>query len=159
MIVETKPEHREPLLSIIEASGQFDTDGLAHVANTLDEHFSNPGQAIWLTAIDGEPVGVAYCAPEPVTMGTWNLLMLWMKDGFSGQGFGSALVKEIESQLLARDARLLIVETSQLPAFEAARSFYERNGFKREAEIENFFAPGDNKVVYTKPMDGSEETV
>lgn len=155
MITDTHPDHRDALLSIISESEQFDSDGLAHVERTLDDHFSNPGQAIWLSAMDDVPVGVAYCAPEPVTVGTWNLLMLWMKEGVSGKGYGSALVEEVQNRLQLRGARLLIVETSQLPAFAAARKFYERNGFTRAAEIADFFDAGDNKVVYTKRVAGS----
>lgn len=152
MIVNTEESHKGPLLSIIEKSGQFDEDGLAYVKDTLDDHFKQPEKAIWLTALDGEPVGVAYCAPEPVTSGTWNLLMLWVKDGFEGQGIGKQLVFELESRLKSRQARLLIVETSQLKEFESARAFYEAYGFKQEAEIKNFFDAGDNKLVYTKPI-------
>ncbi|MEM9768386.1 MAG: GNAT family N-acetyltransferase [Cyanobacteria bacterium P01_D01_bin.71] len=155
MIVNTTSEHREPLLAIIEASGQFDADGLAHVQSTLDAYFANQGEAIWLTALEESPVGVAYCAPEPVTSGTWNLLMLWIKDGFEGRGFGKALVSEVENQLKQHQARLLIVETSQLPEFETARAFYERSGFKLEAEVKNFFDAGDNKLIYTKPLNVS----
>lgn len=155
MIVNTTSEHREPLLAIIEASGQFDPDGLAHVQSTLDAYFANQGEAIWLTALEGSPVGVAYCAPEPVTSGTWNLLMLWIKDGFEGREFGKALVSEVENQLKQHQARLLIVETSQLPEFETARAFYERSGFKLEAEVKNFFDAGDNKLIYTKPLNVS----
>ena len=150
MIIKTSPQHKQPLLAIIEASGQFDADGLAYVADTLDAHWDNPQQAIWLTAIDTEqPVGVAYCAPEPVTDGTWNLLMLWLQDGFAGQGFGKALVAEIEKELRARSARLLIVETSQLPEFERARKFYQSYGFQLAAEVKDFFAVGDNKLIYS----------
>lgn len=155
MIVKTEKEHRASLLAIIEASGQFDSDGLSYVASTLDAHFENPNEAIWLTAVDDDPVGVAYCAPEPVTSGTWNLLMLWMKDGFEGKGFGKAIVSEVETLLNERQARLLIVETSQLPEFESARAFYENYGFKLEAEVKNFFDAGDNKLIYTKPVAGS----
>ena len=155
MITETKKEHRDSLLAIIEGSGQFDSNGLAHVKITLDEYFKNPKETIWLTAIDDQPVGVAYCAPEPVTDGTWNLLMLWVKEGYSGKGFGKALVSEVERQLFSRNARLLIIETSQLPAFEAARGFYEHYGFKLEAEIANFFAESDNKLIYTKAVNKS----
>lgn len=155
MIVNTEKEHRASLLAIIKASGQFDSDALSHVASTLDAHFENPTDAIWLTALDGEPVGVAYCAPEPVTSGTWNLLLLWMKDGFEGKGFGKAVVSEVEKILRERKARLLIVETSQLPEFESARTFYNNYGFQLEAEVKNFFDAGDNKLIYTKPMVGN----
>ena len=101
------------------------------------------------------PIGVAYCIPEPITDGTWNLLMLWLQEGFLGKGFGNALVSEIEKQLIERNARLLIVETSQLPDFERARKFYQNYGFQLAAEVKDFFAAGDNKLIYTKALAGS----
>ena len=152
MIIKTQAEHQQALLKILQASGQFDQEGLAYVADTLEAHFKNPDEAIWLTAIDGEPVGVAYCAAEAMTSGTWNLLMLWIKEGFDGQGFGKALVEQIEKELAHRQARLLIVETSQLPEFESARQFYARLNFTLEAEVKNFFDAGDNKLIYTKSL-------
>jgi ribosomal protein S18 acetylase RimI-like enzyme len=63
---------------------------------------------------------------------------------------GSALVGHVENALMERGARLLIVETSGLPDFEAARAFYSKCGFTDEARIKNFFAAGDDKIVYTK---------
>ena len=153
MIVKTTQQHQAALLAITEASGKFDADSLAYVADTLDAHWTNPQQAIWLTALaDEQPVGVAYCAPEPVTNGTWNLLMLWVKDGFEGKGFGRALVSGVEDELRERGARLLIVETSQLPDFEPARKFYQNYGFKLEAEVKDFFDVGDNKLIYIKEL-------
>jgi ribosomal protein S18 acetylase RimI-like enzyme len=97
-------------------------------------------------------IGVAYCAPEAVASGTWNLLMLWTRNDRHGRGIGSKLVAHLEAELLRRAARLLIVETSALPAFTAARSFYTKVGFSHEATIKNFFADGDDKLVFTKPV-------
>ena len=108
---------RDAILALVEASGQFDADGLAHVRSTLDSHLAGQVDGLWVTADDGEPVGVAYCAPEPVTSGTWNLLMLWTRDDRHGRGHGTALVRHVERALRAHHARLLIVETSALPAF------------------------------------------
>jgi ribosomal protein S18 acetylase RimI-like enzyme len=53
---------------------------------------------------------------------------------------------------MALKARLLIVETSQLPDFKDARAFYSKCGFTKVAEIPNYFSHGDNKVVFTKPI-------
>lgn len=139
-----------PLLAIIEASGQFDDESLSHVRDTLAQHFAGEGGALWLTADDGEPVGVAYCAPEPVTRGTWNLLMLWTRADRHGRGHGAALVQHLERELTKREARLLIVETSGLASFGPARRFYSKCGFLQEATIKNFFAAGDDKLVFTK---------
>ncbi len=152
MIRDTAPSDKNAVLQIIKDSGQFDADGLSYVESTLDAHFTENSGALWLTADDGEPVGIAYCNPEPVTSGTWNLLMLWTRKDREGQGFGAALVAEIEQRLRAMDARLLIVETSGMPEFETARAFYAKCGFIREATIKDFFAAGDNKMIYTKPL-------
>jgi len=152
MIKETVIQDQDKLLEIIKNSGQFDEDGLAYVEHTLEEHFPNPENALWYTAHDKTPVGVAYCTPEPMTSGTWNLLMLWVEQGLEGKGFGSSLVAKIEEELKNKNARLLIVETSGLDDFATARSFYEKYGFKREAHIKNFFDEGDDKLVYTKSL-------
>ncbi len=150
MIKETTIDHKENLLSIIEKSGQFDEDGLKHVRQTLEDHLENPESAMWFTAFEKEPVGVAYCVPEPVSVGTWNLLMLWIEDGQEGKGYGSALLDRIERELLEMGARLLIVETSGTDDFAFARAFYEKLGFALEARIKDFFDDGDDKLVYSK---------
>lgn len=152
MIRETIPADRNALLAMIENSGQFDENGLAHVAQKLDGYLAGDTGDLWFTSDGGEPVGVAYCAPEPVTSGTWNLLMLWTRPDREHQGHGSALVERVKKVLTERKARLLIVETSGLPEFEKARAFYEKNGFAQEARIKNFFAAGDDKIVYTKSL-------
>ena len=152
MIRETRSDDSAALLAIVESSGQFDANGLAHVRETLASYLEGKSEDLWFTADDGEPVGVAYCAPEPVTDGTWNLLMLWTRHDRHGQGHGSALVSHVEKVLTERGVRLLIVETSGLADFESARAFYDRCGFTKEARIQNFFAAGDDKIVYTKPL-------
>ena len=150
MIRPTKSQDTEAIMMMVSGSGQFDADGLEYVRATLDAHFAGKGNEIWLTADDGEPVGVAYCAPETVAPGVWNLLMLWTRSDRHGQGHGSALIDEIESILKNHSARLLIVETSSLPDFEAARAFYIKCGFVHEATIKNYYALGDSKLVLTK---------
>ncbi len=152
MIRETIQTDSEALLAIVKESGQFDENGLSHVEETLSNYLTGESDDLWFTSDDGEPVGVAYCAPEPVTDGTWNLLMLWTRSDRNGQGHGSALVSHVEQVLTERDARLLIVETSGLPDFKSARAFYSKCGFTQEARIKNFFAAGDDKIVYTKSL-------
>lgn len=152
MIRETIQTDSEALLAIVRDGGQFDENGLVHVEETLNNYLAGESEDLWFTADDGEPVGVAYCAPEPVTDGTWNLLMLWTRRDRNGQGHGSALVNHVENILNERSVRLLIVETSSLPDFAGARAFYDKCGFTQEARIRNFFAAGDDKIVYTKSL-------
>jgi GNAT superfamily N-acetyltransferase len=72
----------------------------------------------WLTVDDGTgPVAVAYYAPEPMTDGTWNLRLIAVHPDRQGRGHGVALTRAVERTLAARGARVLLVETSGLPAF------------------------------------------
>jgi ribosomal protein S18 acetylase RimI-like enzyme len=159
MIRKTIPDDSSALLAILESSGQFDANSLEQVKATLASYLDGTSENLWFTADDGEPVGVAYCAPEPVTDGTWNLLLLWTRPDRHRQGHGSALFSQVENVLRERGVRLLIVETSGLDAFEPARKFYDWCGFRQEARVRNFFAAGDDKLIYTKSLlaDTSED--
>ena len=152
MIRNLRDADESAVMNIVLNSGEFDADGVEHVRSSLAEHLANADSPeLWLVPeIDGAACGVAYTRPEPVTSGTWNLLMLWLAEGFEGQGLGTALVEETVAQLRTRGARLLIVETSGTDGFATARRFYERAGFTLEARIEDFFDTGDAKLVYTK---------
>ena len=46
--------------------------------------------------------------------------------------------------------RLLLVETSGTDGFEASRRFYERCGYEVDAVIRDYWAPGDDKVVFRR---------
>jgi GNAT superfamily N-acetyltransferase len=109
-------------------------------------------QGFWLAIDDGGPVGIAYCAPERMTLGTWNLLLIAVHPGRQGQGRGTALLGEVERALAVRGERLLLVETSGLPEFAKTRAFYARCGYAEEARIRDFYQEGEDKVVFSKAL-------
>lgn len=107
----------------------------------------------WLTVDDGSgPLAIAYCAPERMAEGTWNLLLIAVEPDRRGGGIGAALVEHIEAALRARGQRVLLVETSGVPEFGRTRSFYRANGYDEEARIRDFYDAGDDKVVFWKSL-------
>jgi hypothetical protein len=48
---------------------------------------------------------------------------------------------------------MLLVETSRLPDFDHTRKFYIKCGYEEEARIRDFYATGDDKVVFHKVLD------
>jgi ribosomal protein S18 acetylase RimI-like enzyme len=68
-----------------------------------------------------------------------------------GAGIGTALVAEMERRL-AGTARLVVVETAGRPAYAPTRAFYQARGYRRAAVIPDFYAPGDDQVVYVKTL-------
>lgn len=120
-----------PLLDMLQKSGQFDDEGVLHVRDTLKNYFSGESDELWFSAEQEGFAGIAYCAPEVMTNDVWNLLMLWISPAHQRQGVGNALIKQIEKELRNKHVRLLLVETSSLIDFSAARAFYSKQGFIR----------------------------
>jgi ribosomal protein S18 acetylase RimI-like enzyme len=105
------------------------------------------GELWWIA---GSGSGLAFAAPERLTDGTWNLLLLAVDPAVQRQGLGRALIATVERALREAGGRLLIVETSGMAEFAGARRFYRRLGFHREARIRDFYGPGDDKVIFTR---------
>jgi len=118
----------------------------------LVDYFNSGGDHFWITDEDEGAVGVAYCQPEPMTDRTWNLQLIAIQPDRQGKGRGSNLLRYVEQMLTARDARVLLVETSGLPTFERTRTLYIKRGYEEEARIRDFYAAGDDKVVFRKVL-------
>jgi ribosomal protein S18 acetylase RimI-like enzyme len=148
----TTPNDTAAIIALAESSGLFNPDGIEQIRERLANHASGNSDDLWFIADDDKPSGVVYCAPEPMTDRTWNVLMLLVSPDRHGQGVGAELMRHVEETLTARGGRLLIVETSSLDGFERARAFYTKCGYNEEARIRDFYTAGDDKVVYSKPL-------
>ena len=69
-----------------------------------------------------------------------------------GRGIGHALLAGVEAEVQSRGGRLLLVETSGTPAYTSARRFYESSGYRCEATIQDFYAPGDSLWIFSKDL-------
>ncbi len=106
---------------------------------------------LWLVAVsEGRTLGFAYCEPERMTEGTYNLLAIAVAADRQRSGVGAALTRHVERGVRDRKGRLLLVETSTDSDQDGARAFYLKDGFTEEARIRDFYAPGQTKVVFWK---------
>jgi ribosomal protein S18 acetylase RimI-like enzyme len=128
---------------VIDANGLFPSDMMA-------PHLAGEGDGVWLVAGQGGAAAVLCCAPERMTDGTWNNLLLAVHPDRHGQGVGRSLLAEVERRLAARGARLLLVGTSGLDGL--ARRFYAHVGCEEEARIRDFHAASEDKVVFRKAL-------
>jgi len=141
----------QALRAIIDSNELFPSELLDDM--TAD-FFNNPdSQDIWLTKeIDGNPIAIAYCAPERMTTGTYNLYLIAIHKDYQGKGIGTEVIEHVENMLRENSNRILIVETSGLPEFELTRKFYYKLNYKHEATISEFYQEGEDKVVFLKKL-------
>ena len=66
-----------------------------------------------------------------------------------GAGLGSNLVAEMERRLAGR-ARLVVVETGGRREYDATRAFYLARDYEEVARVPDFYAPGDDQVIFVK---------
>ena len=102
-------------------------------------------------ALDERLVGWICWGPTPCTLGTYDLYWMAVDPSAQGAGIGTALVREMEGRL-AGSARLIVVETAGRPDYRPTRAFYESRGYRKAAVIRDFYAPGDDQVVYVKTL-------
>ena len=99
--------------------------------------------------VDGRLAGWICWGPTPCTLGTWDLYWIAVDPTLHGHGLGTALVDEMERRLAGR-ARLVVVETAGRADYAPTRAFYEARGYRAVASIPDFYAPGDDQVIYVK---------
>lgn len=82
-----------------------------------------------------------------------------MEPAARGNGLGHTLLWRVEDEVRRRGGRLVLIETSGLPAYALARRLYETSGYCCEAVIHDFYAPGDDLFIYAKSLVGSRTEV
>ncbi len=150
-IRSTKKKDISALQEVLVATELFPAEMLPHMINDFlsDKESSD----IWLTCeTDNRAVGFCYAVPEEFAEGTWNMLAIAVLPASQGGGCGGALVRELEARLKKRGQRVLIVDTSSKDEFRMTREFYRKNGYDEEARIRDFWASGDDKVIFWKSL-------
>jgi ribosomal protein S18 acetylase RimI-like enzyme len=145
-------QHRQALETLVRATGVF-TDAEVAVAVELYES-SDPDYA-FVGAFQGEAatqtlVGYACYGPTPGTDRGYDLYWIAVDPSRQGTGIGAALLQDVERRVIADNARLMLIETSSRDAYTPTRRFYVRHGYAEVARVANYYARGDDRIVYTK---------
>lgn len=156
MIRPTHAEETDALVTMATATGAFKPIEIEALREVLDDyHATNIKNGhICRTYLDnGTPCGFAYYAPAAMTDRTWYLYWIVVASAHQGTGIGTRLLTAAESEVRRQLGRLFLIETSSLPLYAPARGFYVRNGFEQASLIADYYADGDDMVIYRKRCD------
>jgi GNAT superfamily N-acetyltransferase len=148
-----KPTTEADILALKIVVDQTDLFPSEMLPDMLAPALTGESEAFWLTChLDGTAVGFCYTEPEEMADGTWNMLALAVRPDLQGKRLGAGLVAAAEQHLRSKNQRILIVDTSGTDGFAMTRKFYAQNGYEEEARIRDFWAPGDDKVIFRKAL-------
>jgi ribosomal protein S18 acetylase RimI-like enzyme len=99
----------------------------------------------------GEPaLAWAYYAPDQHADAVWNIWWIGVQPASQGLGAGRGLLHHIEARVAAQGARLVVIETSATAGLARARRFYASQGYAECGRVPDFYAEGDDKVVFAR---------
>jgi ribosomal protein S18 acetylase RimI-like enzyme len=155
MIEAPAREDVQAIIGIVERAGVFGRMDVDCVKELLEDYFrlADHGGYHWLVyRQEGRVVGMACYGPAPLTEGTFDLYWLATDPQAQRTGVGRALIETMESDVRQKGGRLIVVETSGTEGYAPARAFYLSRGYHRQATIPDFYAPGDDLVIYVKRL-------
>ena len=155
MIRPALPTDTPGLLQMSTATGvfkPFEVETLKEVLDDYHAHEADHGHRCFVLEGNGEHLGFEYHAAEPMTEGNWTLWWIVVKPHTQGKGIGGRLIQWAEHDAKAHGARIIFLQTSGLPHSELTRKFYLKQGYDQEARLRDFYAPGDDQIVFRKAL-------
>jgi ribosomal protein S18 acetylase RimI-like enzyme len=155
MIRPTVPADTPALVSLAEGTGVFKPLEIVALREVLDDYHSD-NEAIGHRSItfeqDGNILGFAYYAETAMTDRNWHLYWIAVSKDTQARGVGGQLLKYVEDDIRRLNGRQLLIETSSLPHYELTRKFYLKHGYQQVCVQPDYYAEGDDMVVFRKKL-------
>ena len=155
MIRTTKAADTPSLAALAEGTGVFKPAEIEALREVFDEYYGQyqaQGHRCIVSEADGRRLGFAYYAVTSMTDRTWYLWWIAVDKRTQARGTGSELLRYVEDDIRREKGRLVIIETSSLPHYEPTRRFYLKHGYEQGAVLRDFYADGDDMVVFRKRL-------
>ncbi len=140
---------------IVDGTEMF-TAAEAEVAVELVQERINRGSAsgyeFVMARSDGRLIGYACYGPTAGTDGRYDLYWIAVSAEVQGKGIGRAILARTEQAIAAAGGVRIYVDTSSTEKYAKTRRFYRRAGFRKLAELRDFYRQGDGKVIYAKEL-------
>ena len=150
---EVRPDDRQAVRALVESTEFFRADEIDIAVELVDERLargSASGYEFIFAELDTALAGYACYGPIPCTTASFDLYWIAVDPRHQRHGVGRALMAAVESRVAALGGQRIYIDTSGKEQYAPTRAFYERNGFSCEARLQDFYAPGDDRVIYVK---------
>jgi GNAT superfamily N-acetyltransferase len=141
--------------ALVQSTGVFSHVEVDVAVELVEERLAKgPASGYWFLFAeqDGRLVGYTCYGPIALTIGSYDLYWIAVAKATQGQGLGQTLLAKTEEQITAEGGRRVYIETSTRPPYAPTRAFYLRSGYQLEVVLEEFYAAGDGKAIYSKAL-------
>ena len=151
----TQPRQKDApaLRRLVAATGVFYAEERAVALELLEVRLAQgprSGYAFIFAERGAELLGYAAWGKAPLTQRTFDLYWIAVAPAAQGQGLGRTLLEAVERAVAGRGGGNLYIETSSRSVYARTRRFYREAGYSQVARLRDFYAPGDDKVMFCK---------
>lgn len=106
----------------------------------------------WYVEADGKIIGAIGVRENKYGSGGYEMDSDYVAvhKNYRNEGVASKLLQEVEKYVKENGGRYLHVLTCDIHSYEPARVFYEKNGYKKVAEIPDYYVQGEGRIDYFK---------
>ena len=153
MIRQTEPGESPALIELARGTGVFKPAEIVALGEVLDDYHAEQrghGHRSISCEHEGRLAGFAYYAPAAMTDRAWYLWWIAVEKTVQARGIGSTLLHAVEADIRGEGGRVLLIETSSLPHYAPTRRFYLKHDYEPACVLPDFYADGDDLVVFRK---------
>lgn len=95
-------------------------------------------------------LGFCCYGAAPCTVASYDIYWFAVRKNLMNKGLGSKILSQAEAFIREKGGKNIWIETSSRSTYDPTRSFYIKRNYLVQAELPDFYAPGDNKVIFLK---------
>lgn len=140
---------------LVRATGFFSEEEIAIAVELVDARLTQgdaSGYHFVMASDDSGLLGYTCYGPTPATQSSHDMYWIAVHPRAQGKGVGRALAVATEEAIAAMGGTRVWVETSGRAQYEPTRAFYLATGYTVAATLEDFYAPGESKVIFVKAV-------
>jgi ribosomal protein S18 acetylase RimI-like enzyme len=153
------PNDAEVVGALTAATGFFSEEEVEIARSLVDEVLATGAASgyefTFAERVEGEStrcVGYACFGSIPATVSSYDVYWIVVDPLTQRQGVGLQLLAEVERRVTESGGERIYIDTASREQYLPTHRFYERAGYERAALLEDFFAPGDGKVIFCKRL-------
>lgn len=149
------PSDRAEIERIVRESKFFRDDEIPVAIELVDDRLARGAESHYkfIVAVrDGKVAGYCCYGLIPVSVHSYDIYWIAVDPAVQRSGIGKKLMAAAEERIRALGGRRVYVETSSKSQYESTRRFYLSCAYVVATVLEEFYAPGDGKVIFVKVL-------
>jgi ribosomal protein S18 acetylase RimI-like enzyme len=148
----------EAVRSLVAATDFFTTEEVTIAAELVEERVGRGPESGYAFVLaeeaGGRLAGFSCYGPIAGAPGRFDLYWIVTRPARQRSGLGRELIIRTEAAISAAGGKRVYVETSGRDQYAPTRAFYRACGYRRVAELADFYADGDAKAIFAKDIAG-----